>query len=565
MPRRYVFWTVAALAVVAAVVQAWSLRFTCDDAYISFRYAQHFADGHGLVFNLDPNEAPVEGYTNFSWTMWLALGAMLGFAHDGLEIWSILWGVVCHGGTVLLLAAMADRASSGRALVPIAACAYAAIHHASSLAPAGLETALFVLLATALMRFALALRCQREAWLMGFLGVLCAMTRPDGGLFVAMGGLFVLFDAVQRRAPRLLIGYVAPFVLVFVPYLLWRHSYYGAWVPNTAVAKSAGDPLFGLGWDYVSGFFACYYALLPAIVPIVWFLLKKPDLLATISPFLGRRPWFVIVAFALPYIAFVTWVGGDFMFSRFLLPVLPMLLFAWDVACQRWRPLWLQPTLAAALVLGLCLRNEPEGLNDHLRAVSDNRAISFKQMAGITFLDAFRSSGEYLHQLFDGLDVRIAIAGAHANLAFRSRVPVAIECAAGLTDAHIARLHIKKRVKVGHGKPPDLAYLERRGVQFHLEDFLTAQDPWRVLRFPSVPLPTPGSMVTWDRELMRELKRRDPNIQVVDFEQFLDAYIADLPSKQKPDVRRDLQKFRRYYFDHNSDPERLAKIEAFLR
>ena len=159
MPRRYVFWTVAALAVVAAVVQAWSLRFTCDDAYISFRYAQHFADGHGLVLNLDPNEAPVEGYTNFSWTMWLALGAMLGFAHDCLEIWSILWGVVCHGGTVLLLAAMADRASSGRALVPIAACAYAAIHHASSLAPAGLETALFVLLATALMRFALALRC----------------------------------------------------------------------------------------------------------------------------------------------------------------------------------------------------------------------------------------------------------------------------------------------------------------------------------------------------------------------------------------------------------------------
>ena len=38
--------------------------------------------------------------------------------------------------TVLLLAALAWRASGGRALVPVAACAYASVHHAASLAPA---------------------------------------------------------------------------------------------------------------------------------------------------------------------------------------------------------------------------------------------------------------------------------------------------------------------------------------------------------------------------------------------------------------------------------------------
>ena len=239
MPRPLVFWTVALLAVAWAAWRATALAWTCDDAFITFRYAQNFVDGNGLVFNLDPQEAPVEGYTNFSWTMWMALGAMLGFEHVGMQSWSIFWGVVCHAGVVLLLSGMAWRASSGRALVPVAACGYAAIHHAASLAPAGLETALFVLLGTAMARLAMALRCPREAWLMGFLGVLCAMTRPDGGIFVAMGGVFVLFDAVRRRAPRLLVGYVAPFVLVFVPYLLWRYAFYGAWVPNTAVAKSA--------------------------------------------------------------------------------------------------------------------------------------------------------------------------------------------------------------------------------------------------------------------------------------------------------------------------------------
>lgn len=565
MPRRYVFWTVAVLAVIAAATQAWLLRWTCDDAFISFRYAQHFVDGHGLVFNLDPTEAPVEGYTNFSWTMWLALGAMFGFEHEGLTTWSIFWGVVCHAGVVLLLAKMAWSASNERAVVPIAACAYAAIHHAQSLAPAGLETALFVLLATSMLHLAMTMRCMRQAWLMGFLGVVCAMTRPDGGLFVAMGGLFVLYDAINRRAPRLLLAYVLPFVGVFVPYLLWRYSFYGYWVPNTAFAKSAGDPLLGLGWNYVSGFFVCYYALLTAFVPLVFFALKKGDFLTSIQPSLGRRPWLVIAAFVLPYLFFVTWVGGDFMFGRFLLPVLPALLFGWDLACQRWRPTWLQPVVAGALVLGLCLRVEPN-LTNPQQPVSDNRTISFLPIAGVPIRDLFHACGDYMQELCDGLDVRIAIAGGHANIAFRSRVPVAVECAAGLTDAHIARLRQKHRRKVGHGKPRDPLYLEKRGVHFMLEqDYMVKEDPWRQIMFASKPLPLPCSIVTWDRELMRELRRRDPAIQFVDFEQHLDAYIEAFPNKRKAEVAKDLAKFRRYYFDHNEDSVRLAKFEEFLK
>ncbi len=571
MPRRYVFWIVAALAVVAATVQAWVLRWTCDDAFISFRYAQHFVDGHGLVFNLDPGEAPVEGYTNFSWTMWLALGAMFGFGHEGLTTWSIFWGVACHAGTVLLLALMAWRASNGRAVVPIAACAYAALHHAASLAPAGLETALFVLLATSMLRLAMSLRCARDAWLMGFIGVVCAMTRPDGALFVGMGGLFVLYDAARRRAPRLLVSYVGPFLLVFVPYLLWRYSYYGYWVPNTAFAKSASEPFVVQGWAYVSGFFSCYYALIPAVIPLVWFALRKPDLLAPVDPMLGRRPWLAIFAFTVPYLGFVTWVGGDFMFGRFLLPVLPALLFAWDLACHRWRPVWLQPTLAGALVVGLCLRAEPKDLANFLNPVSDTRHMAVKPFdAKNNWEQAFKICGNYLYGLCEGLDVRIAIAGSHASLAYRSRVPVAVEVAGGLTDAYIARLPTKNRRKPGHGKPRDPEYLEKRGVHIHLEPNYLIEDQWRKLTFicgdePGGYVPLPCQLVTWDRELMGELLSRDGSIQVVDFEVFLDTYIAALPGKKKSEVQADLSKFRRYYFDHNDDADRLGALEAFLK
>src|SRR4029453_8880455 len=55
--------------------QAWELRFVQDDAYISWRYADNFARGLGLVWNAGEY---VEGYTNFLWTVILAIPHRLG-------------------------------------------------------------------------------------------------------------------------------------------------------------------------------------------------------------------------------------------------------------------------------------------------------------------------------------------------------------------------------------------------------------------------------------------------------------------------------------------------------
>lgn len=571
--RRVVFWSLAAAAALAAGAQAWLLRWTCDDAYISLRYAEHFVQGHGLVFNLDPGEAPVEGYTNFAWTMLLALGYALGITGDAIELWSNAWGVLCHVATVLLLAVLAWRTSGGRALVPIAACCYAAIHHAASLAPAGLETALFVLLTTAMLRFALFVTCAREAWLAGFLAVLAAMTRPDGGLLAVVLGGFVLFDAWRRPAWRLLVGYCAPFLLVFVPYLLWRHAYYGQWVPNTFFAKSAHDPYPGQGLVYVWEFVKCYAALLPvALVPLVY-ALRRPGLLAALSPFLGRRPFVAVLAFVLPYLGFVVWVGGDFMFGRFLVPILPPLLLALDLAANRWANVWPQLPVAAGLVAALLLRHEPAWLGDYQNphGFSDNRAISVAPLAPnlpITRIDAMRHAGHALGALFAGLDVRIGIGGSHANLAHRSKVPVAVECVAGLTDAYIAHLPIAKRSVVGHergwqGYVDYLVDVRRLHIHFDLS-FATGEpavDPYRDLVFPTIP----ARLVTYDRKLLQELRRREPNLLCADFEAVLDRYLAELPQQDLATVRRDYQAFTRFYFAVNDDPVRRSRFEEFLR
>src|SRR5687767_3851366 len=55
-----------------------------DDAMISMRYAHHLAQGHGLVWNI--GEAPVEGFTNLGWVIYLALLHLLPFAVSKISL-----------------------------------------------------------------------------------------------------------------------------------------------------------------------------------------------------------------------------------------------------------------------------------------------------------------------------------------------------------------------------------------------------------------------------------------------------------------------------------------------
>ena len=94
--------TVVIVAIVLLMVIAWANRFVQDDAFISFRYAENMAAGHGLVWNA--GEDPVEGYTNFSWTVLIAGAIALGFDPVGA---SYVLGLLAFAGqgfvTLLLL------------------------------------------------------------------------------------------------------------------------------------------------------------------------------------------------------------------------------------------------------------------------------------------------------------------------------------------------------------------------------------------------------------------------------------------------------------------------------
>ena len=59
-------WSVFALIWGAYVLLADRFWFVTEDAFISFRYAQNWALGHGPRYNLG-DQLPVEGYSNFLW------------------------------------------------------------------------------------------------------------------------------------------------------------------------------------------------------------------------------------------------------------------------------------------------------------------------------------------------------------------------------------------------------------------------------------------------------------------------------------------------------------------
>src|SRR3972149_692187 len=89
---RLTFWFLFA----GALVLAWSNRFIQDDAFISFRYALNLVKGCGLVWN--PGER-VEGYTNFLWTLFMAVPHLMGIDVVQFSMWL---GMAFFCGTLLL-------------------------------------------------------------------------------------------------------------------------------------------------------------------------------------------------------------------------------------------------------------------------------------------------------------------------------------------------------------------------------------------------------------------------------------------------------------------------------
>ena len=406
---------VVAASAVLLLHAATYLPFFSDDAFISLRYAQRFLEGRGLTWN---DGERVEGYSNLLWILGCsALGALgidlvvaarvLGAALSIAAVGALAWA---YRSTPLTAAAAgAVLAVSG----PMAVWAYG-----------GMEQPLLA----ALWAWAIARMMPlvdsgsppgaRGLHLTGLLlGLLC-LTRPDAAL---LGGTAVIglvlarrWDREALRAGATIAAWIAAF---WLGQTAFRVAYYGAWVPNPALAKVAiSGARVAAGLRYLVGGFP-YVASAWAIVVALLVLGKRAA-----GP---ARAVFLAVPLA-AWCSYVAVIGGDiFPGRRQLVPVVILLAFLVAESStelltrKRDRAaLW----VAVAIVLGLALAQPFDRANYRARRELwewDGEVV-----------------GKFLDRAFGEARPLIAVDAAGC-LPYYSKLP-AVDML-GLNDAYLAR------------------------------------------------------------------------------------------------------------------------------
>ena len=294
-------------------------RFVCDDAFISFRYAKNFVEGHGLVYNIGEK---VEGYTNFLWTMLLSLFMRLGM---NVVVVSQVLGVLSSIVTILLLLHLNQklypRDNLFNYLAPffLVCCgAYAAW------STGGLETSFYTfLIFLGSYLFITGIKKPGSLVLSGITFAFVSMTRLDGLVFTGITFIYMFYLVlIQRRIELKYMLWTIPcFLVPFLFYFFWRWSYYGKFLPNTFYVKVGSESLYHQGLIYMFDFVGRFWAWL-FIIPLAFLsrVIRSNENLKFIVPY--------FVALTLVFSLYVIYIGGDFMdMFRFFVPVLPFFFF----------------------------------------------------------------------------------------------------------------------------------------------------------------------------------------------------------------------------------------------
>ncbi len=303
----------ACLVTAAALAVARSLQLGyIDDAFISLRYAAHWAEGSGLAYN--PGER-VEGYTNFLMVALEALAIRAGA--DPLVVpWVI--GMASLASLAGFLALFVHRhVLPGRPSISVLASAAVSANLAFMCwACSGMETMLYVLLLSLGVLLAATSAGKVTLLLSALSMVMAGMTRPDAVLLMPLAAAALLLGT---RSWRLFGLYCGIIVSLFGSYFAARALYFGYLLPNTFYAKvGAGNILLAKrGLLYLLSF--ARSAPLLVALPLLSCLMS------------GRAPLWAKAALAAAVLQFagVVYVGGDhFAMFRFIAPILPFLSLA---------------------------------------------------------------------------------------------------------------------------------------------------------------------------------------------------------------------------------------------
>ncbi|EMJ96128.1 hypothetical protein [Leptospira alstonii] len=579
--KRIVYFAFTLLLILFGVISAYRMRWMADDAFISLRYAKNFADGKGLVFN---EGEFVEGYTNFLWTA-LLIPFHLFDRIDPVDA-NYFFGILSFLGTCIYLILFRKKFAKTEFPVPFALSCFVLLHHNRVFATGGLETSLhgFIFLTASyhLIDFKAAdfdpVKRKFSDWFSTdrsanfrehykpfagvFLSSLSCLNRPDGILFHILAGIYLTLKFFQEAKScgarstffKTSFGILCAIYLSPALFYIWKLEYYGNLLPNTFYAKSGGSSNLFQGLIYLFSFLKMYYGMIPIVGCFFFFFFQTIRKQFFEAQQEKDFRWILFVLFPIFYAGYYTWIGGDFMFSRFYLPILPV-VFVWveqEILSLRKKSVpkrtWVADALLYSIPILILLRWDIyKGLPFPIvSGIADENQIYKRES-----VEGIRKRILPWKEHFEKSKVRVAFQGSECILIYYLNPILAIETEAGLTDPVIARMEFKNRERIGHGKPTQLQYLRERNVHLLLyssglpgpkeyDEFLTGDfsTPWRIL--------------TYSPSVMKELLKISA-FRAVDFESYLDAYKYKY-KKLDPTFRKEkFLEFESYYFRNGED------------
>jgi arabinofuranosyltransferase len=390
-----------------------------DDAYISFRYAKNFFEGHGLIFNLDEK---VEGYSNLLYTLLITPGFFLG-KHNIYYV-SVALNCALLFTTLLIYSRfLTKKLGNEHALLGLLIFAFNPWVWAN--AATGLETILVLTITTALWisveeYFS---EHKKNLRLILILCVISMLSRVDGFVLPV---IIAIYAAIKNNK-NLFICLVITIFIVMVLHTLFRYFYYQDFIANTFYNKISGSIIYRLkrGKTFIIQNFIRTGLWLPFLICIklIFDSIKTKKLLSKIE--------FPILFFLL-WSAYLIWIGGDIYYERFLVGLFPLATFILIRQFSLCRKEYVNLILVIMFIIIQNIRTIKDGRFDYT----------------LNRYDGWKSTGEFLGQMYPNATIAVDAAG---KIPFYSELRT-IDML-GLNDKHIAKMDIaSKNFVPGHMK-----------------------------------------------------------------------------------------------------------------
>jgi hypothetical protein len=327
------FWYFAFIFRTSFVVAGERYFVLFEDAMISMRYARNLARGYGLVWN--PNETPVEGYTNLLWTLWMSIPHLLGLPTSKTSLFVMLTGVAIMIAIGFVTAATARRLSLAP-WVPwaCATCVWFS-YPLMFWTLRGMEVGAVALLITTMVNVAFAFEdrpSNTRALALGTMAAACLLVRADSAPTVLLLMAYVVWRSPPSMRPTVAAVVAGLPTAALGLHLRFRHGLYHEVLPNTAFLKLMHVPLFA---RLKRGAFTLLVDLgMQLAIPISTIVVVARS--AILRAVRDRQRMVLLLALVVVQNAYSVFVGGDawewFRFanrhSSVVLPIFSLLLVA---------------------------------------------------------------------------------------------------------------------------------------------------------------------------------------------------------------------------------------------